>query len=380
MAPASTQLYPGGITMNSFTRRRFLRATGAAALSTSYAGTLLTGSNAFAQSGKILTIAYNVALPSWDPTTGPSAVNPTIQSFYKAVFDSYIDQNADLSFKPGLLTRWGWNKDRTRVEMEVRRNAFWHDGTPVTPADVAWSLERAGDQASGNPIQFVWGKIGNFRIDGQTITGDVKEFEPALFKWMAFLTGYVLPQKAYTAAGAAGWENKPIGSGPYMVEKFERNAYIRLKAFPKYWGSKPQFEVLGNLVGLDVRLDADLAPHSHDRLNHFVILGLEATRCLDGELHRLGRGETGSGEQVLRQFRVVFDRDRRIVRRVLRRLQGVNHRAIASQQLVHDRFLVDGMDHRQAHVLVQHRLAIGDEDLPDVRNRVHHAGKSGLLG
>jgi len=71
MAPAGTQLFPGGITMNTFTRRRFLRATGAAALSTSYAGTLLTGSNAFAQSGKILTIAYNVALPSWDPTTGP---------------------------------------------------------------------------------------------------------------------------------------------------------------------------------------------------------------------------------------------------------------------------------------------------------------------
>jgi peptide/nickel transport system substrate-binding protein len=236
--------------MNSFTRRRFLRATGAAALSTSYAGTLLTGSNAFAQSGKILTIAYNVALPSWDPTTGPSAVNPTIQSFYKAVFDSYIDQNADLSFKPGLLTKWGWSKDRTRVEMEVRKNAFWHDGTPVTPADVVWSLERAGDPASGNPIQFVWGKIGNFKIDGQTITGDVKEFEPALFKWMAFLTGYVLPQKAYTAAGAAGWENKPIGSGPYMVEKFERNAYIRLKAFPKYWGPKPQFEtVVFKLVG-----------------------------------------------------------------------------------------------------------------------------------
>ncbi len=51
---------------------------------------------AHAQSGKVLTIAYNVALPSWDPTVGPSAVNPTIQSIYKSVFDSYIDQNPDL--------------------------------------------------------------------------------------------------------------------------------------------------------------------------------------------------------------------------------------------------------------------------------------------
>src|SRR5260221_8762797 len=67
---------------------------------------------------------------------------------------------------------------------------------------------------------------------------------------MAFLTGYVLPKKASTAAGEQGWESKPIGSGPYMVEKFERNAFIRLKAFPKYWGPKPAFEtVVFKLVG-----------------------------------------------------------------------------------------------------------------------------------
>ncbi|HEX7952769.1 MAG TPA: ABC transporter substrate-binding protein, partial [Burkholderiales bacterium] len=236
--------------MHPFTRRRFLQATGAAALTAPLAQSLLLPTEAHAQAGRVLTIAYNVALPSWDPTTGPSAVNPTIQSFYKAVFDSYIDQNPDLSFKPGLLTKWGWNKDKSKIEIEVRKDAFWHDGSPVTPQDVVWSLERAGDPSSGNPIQFVWGKIGNFRIDGHRITGDVKEFEPALFKWMAFLTGYVLPKHAYTAAGAQGWESKPVGSGPYMVEKFERNAYIRLKAFPKYWGPKPAFEtVVFKLVG-----------------------------------------------------------------------------------------------------------------------------------
>jgi dipeptide transport system substrate-binding protein len=227
--------------MTIFTRRRFVQATGAAAAAPLIAPLLGT---AHAQGAKALTIAYNVALPSWDPTVGPSAVNPTIQSIYKSVFDSYIDQNPDLSFKPGLLTKWGWSKDKTKVQMTVRKGAFWHDGTPVTPEDVVWSLERAGDPKSGNPIQFVWGKIGNFKVEGDVITADVKEFEPTLFKWMAFLTGYVLPKKAYTAAGAEGFEAKPIGSGPYMVEKFERNAYIRLKAFPKYWGPKPAFETV----------------------------------------------------------------------------------------------------------------------------------------
>ena len=95
---------------------------------------------------------------------------------------------------------------------------------------------------TGNPIQFVWSKIGNFKVDGNKITADVKEFEPVLFKWMSFLTGYVLPKAYYEKVGAEGFEAAPIGTGPYMVEKFERNAFVRLKANPNYWGGKPEFE------------------------------------------------------------------------------------------------------------------------------------------
>ena len=227
--------------MTSITRRAALKLAGAGALALPAMPFVSRSASA---DGKTLTIAYNVNLPSWDPTVGPSAVNPTIQSFYKSVFDQYIDQNADLSFKPGLLTKWGWNDDKSKIMLQLRDGAFWHDGSPVTAEDVVWSLERAGDPKSGNPIQFVWGKIGNFKIDGNTITADVKEFEPALFKWMAFLTGYVLPKKAYMAAGAEGFEKKPIGSGPYMVDHFEANSFVRLKTFPQYWGPKPAFDTV----------------------------------------------------------------------------------------------------------------------------------------
>ena len=92
--------------MNSSTlsRRTVLQLAGAAALPLSSG--LLSGSAQAATPGT-LTIAYNVNLPSFDPTIGLSAVNPTIQSIYQAVFDPYIAQAPDLSFKPGLLTKWG---------------------------------------------------------------------------------------------------------------------------------------------------------------------------------------------------------------------------------------------------------------------------------
>ena len=191
-----------------------------------------------------LVIAYNVTLPSWDPTVGPSAVNPTIQGIYQSVFDQFIHQNPDLSPAPGLLTEWGWNEDRTKISMTVREGVTWHDGSPFTAEDVAWSLERAANPDTGNPINFVWGTLGNFAVDGNTVTADVKQFDPTIFKWMYFLTGYVLPKAYYEKVGAEGFEAAPIGTGPYMLDSFERNAFVRLKANPTYWGGKPEFDTV----------------------------------------------------------------------------------------------------------------------------------------
>ena len=221
--------------------RRQTFALGASAVITS----LINGRTPVraAESGT-LTIAFNVTLPSFDPTSGTSAVNPTIQAIYRSIFDQYVGQKGDLSFEPGLLTAWGWSPDRSNVWMDVRPNVTWHDGSSFTPEDVVWSLSRAADPKSGNPIQFLWSKIANYKVDGNRITADVVSYDPTLFKWMAFLTGYVLPKAYYEKVGADGFEKKPIGTGPCKVDAYEGNAYLRLTANPHYWGGKPAFNTV----------------------------------------------------------------------------------------------------------------------------------------
>ena len=213
-------------------------------LSAATAALGFAGLPARAQAIDELVIAYNVNLPSWDPTVGPSAVNPTIQGLYQSVFDQFILQQPDLKPAPGLLTEWGWNDDKTKVSMTVRDGVTWHDGSPFTAEDVAWSLSRAADAATGNPIQFIWSTLANIKAEGNVVTADVARFEPTIFKWMYFLTGYVLPKAYYEKVGPEGFEAAPIGTGPYMVDKFERNAFVRLKANANYWGGKPDFDTV----------------------------------------------------------------------------------------------------------------------------------------
>jgi peptide/nickel transport system substrate-binding protein len=224
--------------MTSLSRRQLIAATGGLA-----AASLLGSGHAQAADGT-LTIAYNVNLPSFDPTVGPSAVNPTIQAIYRSIFDQFIGQKPDLSFTPGLLTAWGWSDDRKKIWMDVRPGVTWHDGSPFGPEDIVWSLERAAKKETGNPIQFTWSTIGNYKIEGNRVTGDVLSFDPTIFKWMAFLTGYVLPKAYYEKVGAADFEKKPIGTGPYMVDAYEGNSFLRLKANSAYFRGKPAFETV----------------------------------------------------------------------------------------------------------------------------------------
>jgi peptide/nickel transport system substrate-binding protein len=205
---------------------------------------LFANSRAIAAGKDTLTIAFNVNVPSFDPTSGPSAVNPTIQAIYRSIFDQYIGQKPDLVFQPGLLTAWGWNEDKTKLWMDVRSGVTWHDGTPFGPEDVIFSLERAAKKDGGNPIQFIWATAANYKADGNRITADVVRYEPTFFMWMAFLTGYVLPKAYYEKVGPEGFEKKPIGTGPYMVAEYSGNAFLRLKANPNYWGGKPAFETV----------------------------------------------------------------------------------------------------------------------------------------
>ena len=194
---------------------------------------LLTASGvpfrAFAE-GDELTIAYNVNLPSFDPTVGPSAVNPTIQGIYQSVFDQYIAQAPDLNLAPGLLTEWGWNDDRTKIMMTVREGATWHDGSPVTPEDVVWSLRarRRREDRQPDPVRLGQDRQLLDRRQHDHGRRRSRSSRRSSNGWAS--SPATCCRRPITRRSAPeGFEKAPIGSGPYKVVKFEQNAFLQAR-------------------------------------------------------------------------------------------------------------------------------------------------------
>jgi peptide/nickel transport system substrate-binding protein len=225
--------------MIGLSRRTLLRTGASAVLSSAALAFQVRGATAAAD---ILTIAYPAAPSAFDPNTGPQTVSPGNQSIYRTLYDPYIVQKADLGLAPGVMERFSWNDDKSKISMTLRNEVKWHDGELVTIDDVVWNLKRLTDPRQ--PLAPVFASNKNFQVDGNTVTFDVDPWRANMMERLTFLGCYLLPRKYYERVGAEGFERQPIGSGPYMFDGYERGSFLRLKAFKDYWAAKPAFETI----------------------------------------------------------------------------------------------------------------------------------------
>lgn len=129
---------------------------------------------------------------------------------------------------------------RTYVEFTLRETARFSDGSPVTVDDVMWSFEKLGTE--GNPRYLgAWAKIGQMEQTGARsvrFTFNVEDRELPLILGLRPILK------------KAQWEGKdfkestleaPIGSGPYVVGKYEAGRYISFIKDPDWWGKDLPF-------------------------------------------------------------------------------------------------------------------------------------------
>src|SRR5204863_3773301 len=118
----------------------------------------------------------------------------------------------------------------------LRPGTKFHDGTPVTPADVKWSYEH---------YRGAWGEVLRERTQGieladeRTVRLHFKEpfLEFPILMGTANVcgAGWVVPAKYYQKVGKDGFVQKPIGAGPYKLVAQDTGNKIEYEAFEGYY-------------------------------------------------------------------------------------------------------------------------------------------------
>lgn len=204
-------------------------------------GTSASVTSAWAQPAKgLIRVGTDVDSQSLDPrlmreTTGFRAIN--------LIYSALIQLDDKVSPKPDLATKWE-NPDPKTWIFTLRRDARFHDGKPVTAADVVFTYTTILDPALNARFRVLYTPIDKVEaVDEGTVRISLKEpYAPLL----SYLDLGIVPKHA--VEGGRDLNVNPLGSGPYKFAKWDRGSRISLEANADYFGGKPKYDKLDFVV------------------------------------------------------------------------------------------------------------------------------------
>jgi peptide/nickel transport system substrate-binding protein len=153
------------------------------------------------------------------------------------VCESLLRWNADLSVSPGLATAWA-NPTPDTWTFDIRSGVTFHDGTPLTAADVAASLSLNLDPAVGSYWSSVYANVTDIAVTGDMqVTVTTATPDSQFPNSMATAAGVVESAATLSTAGP-DYGNPTTGvncTGPFSFGSWSPGQSITLDRFDGYW-------------------------------------------------------------------------------------------------------------------------------------------------
>ncbi len=132
---------------------------------------------------------------------------------------------------PWLATKYSFTNGGKTVNFTVRTGVKWSNGSPLTPADVAFTYNLVKKYPAIN--------TGGLEITGVKTSGDVVSisFPTAQYTNLQNIASvYIVPESIWSTVGnpATYVDASPIGSGPYTLGTFTPQGFTLVKN-PSYW-------------------------------------------------------------------------------------------------------------------------------------------------
>jgi dipeptide transport system substrate-binding protein len=167
---------------------------------------------------------------------------------------------------PGLAEKWDISADGTVYTFHLRKGVKWHSNANFKPTrdmnadDIIFAIERQWKES--NPYFKVTSANHSYftdmgmpkllkaleKVDDYTVKFTLNSAEAPFLANQAMEYAGIQSKEYADAMLKAGTPEKvdqePIGSGPFYLVQYQKDAIIRYKAFPEFWGGKAKIDDL----------------------------------------------------------------------------------------------------------------------------------------
>jgi peptide/nickel transport system substrate-binding protein len=209
-----------------------------------------------------LVIAIEIAPRGFDPRF--STTFQTSARIMQLIFDTLVIKNEKFEFVPSLARQFEESDDHKTFTFHLREGVTFHNGKPLTSADVKYTFDSLLSPELKSPIRGAVDKIRAIEApDPLTVVFYARE------PFYSFIGN--LPAIGIIPTGA-GTEiiNAPIGSGPYKFVSYSEGDAVRLEANSAYWGGAP------NIPRVNIKVVTDNSTRQAELMSGEVDLAYNA--------------------------------------------------------------------------------------------------------
>jgi peptide/nickel transport system substrate-binding protein len=205
----------------------------------------LPGRQAFAQKqGGTLVLAFQTDIAVFnniaDSQFGAHMVSSNL-------FNMLVSLDTDLKPQPELAESWMFSDGGRTVAFRLRKGVHFHDGAPLTSADVKFTIEKA--MPHHPRAKAFWLPIVEAVETPDELTAVIRMREPfaPLLSFLGVPTGgcMILPKhvfEPYVGSREAFLKapptvSMPVGSGPFVFQEYVRGSHVSLVRNPNYWNA-----------------------------------------------------------------------------------------------------------------------------------------------
>ncbi|MCX6554797.1 MAG: ABC transporter substrate-binding protein [Candidatus Aminicenantes bacterium] len=191
----------------------------------------------------------------------PSGMDPAqawddISAFYvDNIFDTLVRLNPQTTkIEPALAVSWETSPDGRTWTFQLRRGVRFHDGTPLDADAVVFTFFRQMDPANPNRQRDFPMFSGIFtllkavqKLDAQRVQFILSE---PFFPFLAALTVECAAIVSPTAVKKEGanFAHRPVGTGPFKLDSWQKDKRLVLTANREYWGVRPSVDEYVNII------------------------------------------------------------------------------------------------------------------------------------